>query len=186
MFIIKKNYYLYIDNTESINLDLLKRPYKYIVIYRNSLMNEDIKKLINFKKKCSSKKIKFYIANHYNLAKKCKADGLYLSSHNKKIYLNINVIGAGHNYKEINQKIKQGCRIVLLSRLFDTNYKNKKGFYGILKFNLIARNHNFNPSIVPLGGIRGNNLLKINLVYANSFALMSELKKKPVITNRLF
>ena len=186
MFIIKKNYYLYIDNTKTINLELLKRPFKYIIIYRNSLLNENFKKLIDFRKKCNRKKIKFYIANHYNLAKRCKADGLYLSSHNKKIYYNIDLIGAGHNYREINQKIKQGCRTVILSRLFETNYKNKKNFYGVIKFNLITKNHNGNTLIVPLGGIKNNNLLKINLVHTNSFALMSELKKKPVITNRLF
>ena len=106
MFIIKKNYYLYIDNTKSINLDLLKCSYKFSIIYRNSILSENIQKIIFFKKKCDRKKIKFYIANNYNLAKKCKAHGLYLSAYNKKIYHNINVIGAAHNFKEINQKIK--------------------------------------------------------------------------------
>jgi thiamine-phosphate pyrophosphorylase len=126
MFIIKKNYYLYIDNTKSINLDLLKRPKKYIIIYRNSFLNEDIKKIIYFREKCGQKKIKFFIANYYSLAKKCKADGLYLSSYNKKIYHNIDVIGSAHNYKQINQKIKQKCKNIILSPLFNTDYKNKK------------------------------------------------------------
>ena len=134
MFIIKKNYYLYIDNTKSINLDLLKRPNKYIIIYRNSFLNEDIKKIILFKKKCGRKKIKFFVANFYNLAKKCKADGLYLSSYNKKIYHNIDVIGSAHNYRQISQKIKQKCSTIILSPLFKTTYKNKKKI-GILKFN---------------------------------------------------
>ena len=40
---------------------------------------------------------------------------------------------------EINQKIKQGCNQILLSRLFETNYKNKKGFLGKIKFNLLSR-----------------------------------------------
>ena len=184
MFIIKKNYYLYIDNTNSINLDLLKCPHKFTIIYRNSFLNEDIRKIIIFKKKCASKKIKFFIANHYYLAKKCKADGLYLSSYNKKIYHNISVIGAAHNYKEIYEKIKQKCKIILLSRLFKTTYKNKQSFFGASKFNLIIKN--FNAEIVALGGIRSSNFLKLNLINSNSFALMSEVKKKPAITNRLF
>ena len=183
MFIIKKNYYLYIDNTKSINLDLLKRPHKYIVIYRNSFLNEDIKKIILFKKKCGRKKIKFFVANFYNLAKKCKADGLYLSSYNKKIYHNIDVIGSAHNYKQISQKIKQKCNTIILSPLFKTAYKNKKKI-GILKFNFLIKNYNI--EIIPLGGIRYNNLLKMNLVNSNSIAIMSEIKKKPVISNRLF
>ena len=184
MFIIKKNYYFYIDNTKSINLNLLKRPHKYIIIYRNSFFDEDIKKVIFFRKKCSRKKIKFYIANHYNLAKKTKADGLYLSSYNKKIYHNINVIGSAHNFREINQKIKQKCKFVLLSRLFKTAYKNKKSFIGVTKFNLITKNYKI--ELIPLGGIRNSNLLKINLVNSNGCAIMSEIKKKPVISNRLF
>ena len=183
MFIIKKNYYLYINNTKSINLDLLKRPYKYIIIYRNSSLNEDIKKIVFFRKKCRCKKIKFYVANHYSLAKKSKADGLYLSSYNKKIYNNINVIGSAHNHKQINQKINQKCRMIILSPLFKTAYKNKKKI-GLLKFNLLIRNYKI--EIIPLGGIRYNNLLKMNLVNSNSIAIMSEIKKKPVISNRLF
>ena len=184
MFIIKKNYYLYIDNTKSINLDLLKRPHKFIIIYRNSFLDEDIKKIILFRKKCDNKKIKFYVANFYNLAKKCNADGLYLSSHNKKIYHNIDVIGAAHNYKEINQKIKQKCKVILLSRLFKTTYKNKKNFIGIARFNLIVKNYNI--ELVPLGGIKNDNLLKMNLVNSESFAILSEIKKKPAIASRLF
>ena len=184
MFIIKKNYYLYIDNTKSINLDLLKCSYKFSIIYRNSILSENIQKIIFFKKKCDRKKIKFYIANNYNLAKKCNAYGLYLSAYNKKIYHHINVIGAAHSFKEINQKIKQKCKVILLSRLFKTNYKNKKSFLGALKFNLMIKNYKI--QITPLGGIRYNNLLKMNLVNTNSLAIMSELKKKPTISSRLF
>jgi thiamine monophosphate synthase len=184
MFIIKNNYYLYIDNINSINLDLLNRPNKFIIIYRNFFFSENIQKIIVFRKKCNRKKIKFYIANHYNLARKCKADGLYLSAHNKKIYHNINVIGSAHNYKEINQKIKQRCRVILLSRLFKTTYKNKKSFLGIPKFNLIIKNYKL--ELTPLGGIKSDNLLKLNFINSNSLAIMSEIKKKPAITSRLF
>ena len=184
MFIIKKKYYLYIDNTNLINLDLLNHPHKFIIIYRNFFLNEDVRRIIIFKKKCATKKIKFYIANNYYLAKKCKADGLYLSSYNKKIYHNISVIGAAHNYKEIYEKIKQKCKVILLSRLFETTYKNKKSFLGISKFNLIVKN--CNAEIIALGGIRNSNFLKLNLINSNSFALMSEVKKKPAITSRLF
>ena len=184
MFIIKKNYYLYIDNTKSINLGLLKCPNKYVIIYRNYFLNEDVKEIIYFKKKCSRKGIKFYIANNYNLAKKCKANGLYLSSYNKKIYHNIEVIGSAHNYKEINQKINQGCRLVILSRLFKTHYKKKSSFFGVTKFNLMTQKNNI--TMIPLGGINNSNLLKLNLVNSRGLAILSSLKKKPVITNRLF
>ena len=83
MFIIKNYYYLYIENTKSINLGLFKRNYKFTIIYRNFHNKESIDEIFRFKKYCDIKKIKFYVANNYKLAKKCKADGLYLSSHNK-------------------------------------------------------------------------------------------------------
>ena len=61
MFIIKSDYYLYIENT---------------------------KNLCSFRKKCNEKGFKLYISNDIKLLRDCKADGLYLSSYNKKIYLN--------------------------------------------------------------------------------------------------
>jgi len=94
------------------------------------------------------------------------------------------VIGSAHNYKEINQKIKQRCSVILLSRLFKTTYKNKKSFLSIPKFNLIIKNYNI--ELIPLGGIKSDNLLKLNFINSNSLAIMSEIKKKPAITSRLF
>ena len=184
MFIIKKNYYFYIDNTKSINLNSFISTKKIILIYRNNGLKETIKKLSAFKKKCKIKQIKFYIANDYKMAKKCRADGLYLSSYNMKNYRNIEVIGSAHNHKEIINKIKQGCKTVILSRLYATNYKKKKSFYGIIKYNLIAKQ--YNTSLIPLGGIRHSNLLRLNNLNANGFAILSELKKKPTISSRLF
>ena len=45
---------------------------------------------------------------------------------------------------------------------------------------------NYSINLVPLGGINDNNLLKLNLVKSEGMCLLSEIKKKPVITNRLF
>ena len=184
MFIIKKNYYFYIDKTDNINLDLIIIPKKITIIYRTNYKKESLKKIINFAKICRSKKIKLFIANNYKLAKICKANGLYLSSYNKKIYKNISTIGSAHNYAQIYHKIKQGCEKVIFSRLFKTNYKNKSSFYGISKFNLISKHCKFD--LIPLGGIRNSNLLKLNLIKSNSLAIYSEIKKKPAISNRLF
>ena len=186
MFIIKNNYYLYIENTMSIDLDYLRKNKKITIIYRNNGYAESPKKLINFRQKCKIKNFKFYIANNDNLFKSCKADGLYISSYNKKIYSTRfnNLIGSAHSFKEINEKIKQGCNTIVLSRLFKTSYKNKKQFFGVVKFNLIKKNYSIN--LIPLGGINNDNLLKLNLVNSDGFCMLSEIKKKPVISNRLF
>ena len=185
MFIIKSNYYLYIENTKSINLDGIKKNKKISIIYRNNAKQESYIEINRFKTKCRIKNFKFYIANNSKLAVFCKADGMYLSSYNKNYIKQFNnLIGSAHNFKEINEKIKQGCKTIILSRLFETSYKNKRGFLGIVKFNLIKKNYLVN--LVPLGGINNNNLLKLNLVDSKGLCLLSEIKKKPAISNRLF
>jgi len=45
---------------------------------------------------------------------------------------------------------------------------------------------NFKEELVPLGGIRYKNLNLLRLIKANSFAILSEVKKKPAIIRRLF
>ena len=184
MIIKKKNYFFYIESIKSINLNLIKKNKNIFIIYRNLSKFEPFEKIVKFRKACYEKKFKLFVANNYELAKKIKSDGLYLSAYNKKIYHNINVIGSAHNFREIYQKIKQKCKIVILSRLFEVDKRNKKSFLEIVKFNLICQKYNI--KILPLGGIKEKNLLKLNLVKSDGFALMSEIKKKPVIANRLF
>ena len=186
MFIIKRNYYLYIENTKDINLNRIKKGKKISIIYRNNKSQEKIEKLYKFRKQCNIKGFKLYISNNIKLLKSCKADGLYLSSFNKKIYLNknLNLIGSAHSYKEINEKIKQRCNVIFLSRLFKTSYRDDKQHLGLIKFNLLISK--YRATIVPLGGIKGSNLNKLKLVNSSGFALLSEIKKKPAIANRLF
>jgi len=184
MIIIKKKYYLYIENITELNIDLLKTSKKINVILK-SIKNNEINEIIKFRKKCNNKKIKFYIANDLRFVNKCNADGLYISAYNKKKYFaNINKIGSAHNLKEINEKIRQGCKEIIFSRLFKTNYINKKGFLGVVKFNLLKQT--FNKNIYPLGGINNKNLLKLNIINSDGFAILSAVKKKPAISSRLF
>ena len=191
MFTFKNEYYLIIDDVKTLNLNLIKSKNKYIIIYRNFSDNENFNSLINFRKICKSKNIKFYISNNIKLLVKLKADGIYISAHNKDLSLNrfgktnYGIIGSAHNINDINLKIKQGCKKILFSRLFKTNYKEKKNFLGLVKFNLFT--DLIKKELIPLGGIRLNNLNKMNLVSCKSFAILSEIKKKPAkIISRLF
>ena len=70
MFIIKNNYYLYIENTKHVNFNYLKNCKKISIIYRNSNITENIIHLICLREKCKRKKIKFYVANNLKLAKR--------------------------------------------------------------------------------------------------------------------
>ena len=185
MTILKKQYYLYIENTNNIDLEKINKRYKFTIIYRNKKANEKLELIRKFRKKCQAKSIKFYLANDEKLAIKIKADGLYVSSFNKKKILRSfkEIIGASHNNKEINLKIWQGCEKIIFSRLFKTNYLNKKTFWGIIKFNLIDNKR----ELIPLGGINLSNLNKLNSLDSRSAAFLSEVKKKPTkILRRLF
>ena len=191
MFVLKNKYYFIIENTKDIDLSNIKICKKINIIYRKRKFTEKISNLLRFRRFCLTKRIKFYISNDLNLLKKIKADGLYISANNKNLNLNIlknanfDIIGSAHNYKEINIKKIQGCSTILFSRLFKTTYLNKKDFLGLVRFNLISLSQKL--PLVPLGGIRLSNLNKLNIVKCNSFAVLSEIKKKPAnIINRLF
>ena len=190
MFVSKNNYYLYIENTKTLNLSLIKKRNKFIIIYRNNSKHESINQLKKFKKECKKRSIKFYFANNLRTAVKCEADGLYISSYNNKNYNtrftknSLEVIGSAHNVREIYRKKNQGCKTIVLSRLFKTDYKNKKSFYGTTKFNLLTKNYSHH--FVALGGIRSSNLMKLKMLNCNGIALLSEVKKKPAIIRRLF
>ena len=91
--------------------------------------------MISFRKLCKLKLIKFYIANDYHLALNLKSDGVYLSAKNLEYKalnfrrLNFDIIGSAHNVREINFKKKQGCKYILLSRLFKVSYKPKMNLW---------------------------------------------------------
>lgn len=191
MFIKKNKYYIYIENLRSINLNLVKTKGKFNLIYRNNDKRDNINNIIQFIKLCKKKYIKFFIYNDVQLAFKTGASGVYFSSYNnhyfRKNIKNVRkfeIIGSAHSFKEIRLKIKQGCEKIILSRLFKTEYKNKKSFYGVTRFNLITKNY-FN-DFVALGGIKSNNLMKLQIVKCEGVALLSEVKKKPAIIRRLF
>ena len=191
MLVLKKNYYLFVENTREFNLNLIKIRKKFNIIYRKTVAKENIKNLIDFRNNCKKNGINFYVSNDTKLLTKLKADGLYISAYNNKLGLNIysrkgfKDRGSAHNQRELDLKIKQGCKVIIFSRLFETKYPHKKGYLGIQKFNILSlRSKN---ELVPLGGINKKNLCKLNSVISKSFACLSAIKKKPAkFINRLF
>ena len=191
MLIFKKKYYLFIENTREFNLNLIKIKNKFNIIYRNQTTKEEIKDLRAYRKNCKKNSINFFVANDIKLLSKINADGLYISAYNKNLRTNtylrkgFKIIGAAHNQQELDLKIKQGCKIVIFSRLFKTTSPYKKGHLGVHRFNILSLRSKI--ELVPLGGISEKNLSKLNIVSAQSFACLSAIKKKPAkIINRLF
>ena len=191
MYVFKNKYYLIIQSIKDINLSNIKKYNKIIIIYRNLNLKENIYEIYKFRKKCKLKKIKFFIANNISLAVKLKADGIYLSAYNNSFKclnlkrINFNIIGSAHNLKEIKIKIKQGCSDILISKLFNVDYKKEGKIFGEVQFNMLTQKRL--SSLIPLGGINITNLNKLRSVNCKAFAILSAIKKKPAnIINRLF
>ena len=188
MLVFKNKYFFIIESTRDIYLKNIKNSKKFCIIYRSKKIAENTEKLMEFRKNCKSKNIDFYVSNNIKLGNTLKADGIYISAYNKNLKIahlrncNFRVIGSAHNIKELNIKKLQGCSSVIFSRLFKTSYKYKKGFLGVVKFNLLKLSRKEN--LIPLGGIRLSNLNKLNTVKCDSIALSSEIIKKPIAFSR--
>ena len=190
MFIRKSKYFFIIESIKDIDLKNIKKRYKFSIIYRNKNNLENISDLLNFRRLCKLKSIRFYVANNTKLAILLRSDGIYISAFNKSLKLlslkksNFNLIGSAHNLREIAIKKKQGCNTILFSKLFLVSYDKIATYLGVVKFNNYLKIHK---NLVPLGGISINNLNNLNNVNCEGFALLSEIKKKPAnIINRLF
>ena len=191
MFILKNKYFFIIENTRDVDLKNIKNSNKFCIIYRSKNIAENIEKLMQFRKICKTRNIDFYVSNNVKLTNILKADGIYISAYNKSLKIahlknyNFRIIGSAHNLKELTIKKLQGCSNIIFSRLFKTSYKHKKGFLGVVKFNLLKLSRKEN--LIPLGGIKVSNLNKLNTVKCNSIALSSEIIKKPIVlSKRLF
>ena len=188
MFAYKKKYFLIIQNIKDINLKNIKKSNKFVIILRNKKLNDATNCLIKFRKECKLKGIEFFVANNSKLAVLLKSDGIYISAFYKGFKqlnfkkLNKKILGSAHNFKEINEKRKQGCSYIILSKLFQVDYAPSENFFGIVRFNLIGNQI----KLIPLGGIKLINLNKAKLIKSEGIAIMSEIKKKPAISSRLF
>jgi len=98
------------------------------IIYRNYHNKLNIKEIINIKKYCKLKNIKFFLSNNFKIALKLQLNGAYIPSFNAsfkhlhyKIKPSFKILGSAHNIKEIRIKEKQRVQLIFISSLF----KNK-------------------------------------------------------------
>jgi thiamine-phosphate pyrophosphorylase len=108
------------------------------------------------------------------MALKIKADGIFISSKNKRLILNeyllkkFHIIGSAHNQLEYYFKKKQNCKIIALSPLFfNPKYSNNQ-ILGPIKFNLISKT--WEVKLCALGGITKKNIKKISLTKSSAIA----------------
>ena len=165
--------YTYIENFDA-NL-ILSLPKKISLIYRN-YQKKDLEEIFKIKNLCKKISRKFYISNDIKLAIKLDIDGAYIPSFNKclniryiKVKKNFELIGSAHNIKEIRTKEIQNVSKIFLSPLFKTDKSNNYlGIYRFLKLKDCS-----NKDIICLGGIKKNNIKKLELIKPKGFAAIS-------------
>jgi thiamine-phosphate pyrophosphorylase len=167
----KKYYFINKFDTNNIN----KQDKQTIIIYRNYTSKKiDTKIILEIRKYCKKKSIKFYLSNNIKLAIKLNLDGVYIPAFNKNFNhlaystkKNFTIIGSAHNLKEIKIKEIQNVEKIFLSSAF----KKNKNFLGINKFKILAKCTK--KKVVVLGGVSNRNLKELKLLNQSEFAGIS-------------
>ena len=167
--------YLFIDKFDTNLID--KQDRNTSIIFRNYKIDLKVIQLLEIKKYCKKRNIKFYLSNNIKLAIKLNLDGVYIPSFNKSfkhlayfVKPNFLILGSAHTIKEIKTKEKQKVKIVFISSLF----KKNKNYLGINRFKLLSKKTI--KQVVALGGISKNNLNKLKLLNCFGFAGISYFK----------
>ena len=165
--------YYFISKFETNNID--KQDKETVIIYRNyseKLPNQNL--ILEIKKYCKKRGLKFYLSNNVKLANRLDLDGAYIPSFNKNTkHLaysykeNFNIVGSAHNLREIKIKEKQKVSGIFLSSLF----KKNRNFLGINKFKLLA--NLTSKKVIVLEKIIKNNIKKLKILNLSQFAGIS-------------
>ena len=139
-----------------------------------------MKTLIKLRDFCKKNQRKFYIRNDFKLANDIKADGVYISSSNKKLNLKFislknkfKIIGSAHNLKEIKLKELQNIKEIFISPLFKDKTNKQLSIYRYLKLKKATLMKD-----ISLGGINKKNIKKLQLIKPYGFAGISFFDKK--------
>ena len=177
--------YFYFSSSLDSQDNLLRYKDKSIIVYNENYDEKNIlskKNLINLRKFCKNKNIKFYIVNDLRLAFRYMADGIIITSNNKRPIYNFNKkimkIGIVHTQREYYEKKQQKCDYIFLSPIFLNKKYSINKILGVIKFNLISLNWKI--KVLALGGINEKNLKKIQLTKSCGIGAINFLKKKPV------
>jgi thiamine-phosphate pyrophosphorylase len=170
---------------------LLYKPYVFLdklndIIKKNLLKFKDLTIIVDIDKKellenelsiikfAKINKIPFLFKNNYQKCIKYNANGIFLDSKNTSVIRPVlfkkdfKVIGSAHNQREYFIKLKQKCKLVMLSPIFYNEKYSKNNILNIHRFNQITLN--WKTDVCALGGINLGSLKKIKLTKARSIA----------------
>ena len=157
------NKFYFINTFKKNNIDKLN--FNTGVIFRNYNKKASIYEIIQIKKYCKKRGLKFFLSNNFKLAIKLDLDGSYIPAFNQSLrHLNYKtkssfiIMGSAHNVKEIRKKEAQRAKFIFISSIF----KKNKNYLGLYRFRLLSKLTN--KSVIALGGISKLNQKKIRLL----------------------
>ena len=157
------NKFYFINTFKKNNIDKLN--VNTGVIFRNYNKKVSIYEIIQIKKYCKKRGLKFFLSSNFKLAVKLDLDGSYIPSFNQslrhlsyKTKSSFIIMGSAHNFKEIRKKEAQRVKFIFISSIF----KKNKNYLGLYRFRLLSKLTNKN--VIALGGISKLNQKKIKLL----------------------
>jgi thiamine-phosphate pyrophosphorylase len=165
--IFYKHYVFLEEINNFIKDNLLKFSNINIIIDINDNIGKNMENQLSIIKFAKKNRIPFLIKNDFQKSVKYKANGIFFSSSHKKIIKpillkkNFFIVGSAHNQLEYTQKLKQNCRLIMLSPLFFNEKYSKNRILNILKFNNKTKYWKIN--LAALGGVNSATLKKIKL-----------------------
>ena len=169
--------YYYINKFNKREIDNLEKGVSLIFRDYKNKINENL--IIEIKKYCKKKGIKFFLSNNFKISIKLNLDGVYIPSFNKNMRImnyslkkKFIVLGSAHNIKEIRTKEKQKVDLIFLSSIF----KKKNTYLGFEKFKRLSKMTKIRT--IALGGINKKNINRLKLLNLFGFAGISHFKKK--------
>jgi len=182
-------YYVFLEELNDIfKKNITKFKNINIIININNINKSNLNNVLSIIKFSKSYKIPFYLINNYQMSIKYNANGTFLSSDHEQLKRpmllkkNFKIIGLAHNQREYYKKNEQLCKNIMVSPLFYNRKYSINKILGINKFNLLT--NNWKTKICALGGISLNNIKKLKMTKAKSFAGISFFQKKsPLLFN---
>jgi len=178
-------HYVFLEEINNLIKDnLLKFSNINIIIDINENNIKNLENQLSIIKFVKINKIPFLIKNDFQKSIKYKADGIFISSDNKKITKpillkrNFCIVGSAHNQIEYAQKLKQKCQLLMLSPIFFNEKYSKNKILNILKFN--CKSISWNIDLCALGGINAKTLHKVKLTKCVGIAFKKIINKKEI------
>ena len=165
--IFYKHYVFLEEINNFIKDNLVKFSNINIIIDINDNTSKNLENQLTIIKFAKKNRIPFLIKNDFQKCIKYKANGIFISSDNKKITKpillkkNFHIVGGAHNQLEYIQKSKQKCNLLMLSPLFFNEKYSKNRILNILKFN--NKTIQWKANLGALGGINSKTLKKVKL-----------------------